>query len=136
MKIIKRNIYLIALLSAALLLTACHNDDMPGGNTLPEGAVHITANVEGVQTRAPQLDTDGEGTFASDDLWGMYTFTGDVTSPAFSNENIDYQADNSNPLYWKDLSETETVTFSAYYPRITEDIADPSMSVRTRSVEI
>ena len=126
MKIIKRNIYLIALLSAALLLTACHNDDMPGGNTLPEGAVHITANVEGVQTRAPQLDTDGEGTFTSDDLWGMYTFTGDVTSPAFSNENIDYQADNSNPLYWKDLSETETVTFSAYYPRITEDIADPT----------
>lgn len=47
------------LVLATLALTACHNDDLPGGNTLPEGAVHITADIEGVQTRAPQLDADG-----------------------------------------------------------------------------
>ena len=41
------------LVLATLALTACHNDDLPGGNTLPEGAVHITADIEGVQTRAP-----------------------------------------------------------------------------------
>ncbi len=118
-----------ASLLATLALAACHNDDMPGGNTLPEGAVHITAGIEGVQTRAPQLDADGEGTFAPDDMWGMYTFTGDATSPAYSNQNIAYRADNSNPLKWKDLSETEAVTFSAHYPRITgtmPDIDDPA----------
>ena len=112
-----------------LALTACHNDDLPGGNTLPEGAVHITADIEGVQTRAPQLDADGAGSFEPADEWGMYTFTGDATSPAYSNQNIAYRAGNSNPLYWKDLSETEAVTFSAHYPRITNtmpDIDDPA----------
>lgn len=117
---------IIASLLATLALAACHTDDLPGGNTLPKGAVRITAAIEGVQTRAPQLDADGEGTFAPDDMWGMYTFTGDATSPAYSNQNIAYQADNSNLLYWKDLSETEAVTFSAHYPRITADIDDPA----------
>lgn len=116
----------VAFVLATLALAACHNDDMPGGNTLPEGAVHITANIEGVQTRAPQLDADGEGSFDPADEWGMYTFTGDATSPAYSNENITYKADNSTPLYWEDLSETEAVTFSAYYPRITGDITNPA----------
>ena len=119
--------YLLPLFFLATLpLSSCHNDDLPGGNTLPEGAVHITADIEGVQTRAPQLDADGAGSFESTDEWGMYTFTGDATSPAYSNENITYQADNSTPLLWKDLSETEAVTFSAHYPRITADIDDPA----------
>ncbi len=116
---------IIASLLATLALASCHNDDLPGGNTLPEGAVHITAGIEGVQTRAPQLDADGGGSFEPTDMWGMYTFTGDATSPAYSNENITYQADNSTPLYWDNLSNTEAVTFSAHYPRIA-DIADPA----------
>lgn len=99
------------LVLATLALSSCHNDDLPGGNTLPEGAVHITADIEGVQTRAPQLDADGAGSFGPADEWGMYTFTGGATSPAYNNENIAYKADNSNPLYWKDLSETKMVTF-------------------------
>ena len=123
MKITK---FIPASLLATLALAACHNDDMPGGNTLPEGAVHITAGIEGVQTRAPQLDANGAGSFESTDMWGMYTFTGDATSPAYSNENIAYQADNSNPLYWEDLSETQAVTFSAHYPYITADITNPA----------
>ena len=117
---------IIAPLLATLVLAACHTDDLPGGNTLPEGAVHITAGIEGVQTRAPQLDANGAGTFEATDEWGMYTFTGDATSPAYSNENIGYQADNSTPLLWKDLSDTEAVTFSAHYPRITADIDNPA----------
>ncbi|KDS42754.1 leucine-rich repeat protein [Parabacteroides distasonis] len=119
--------YLFTALSLAVFaLSSCHNDDLPGGNPLPEGAVHITAGIEGVQTRAPQLDADGAGTFDPTDTWGMYTFTGDAASPVYSNENIAYQADNSNPLYWENLSETEAVTFSAHYPRITADITDPA----------
>lgn len=119
------------LVLATLALSSCHNDDLPGGNTLPEGAVHITADIEGVQTRAPQLDADGAGSFGPADEWGMYTFTGGATSPAYNNENIAYKADNSNPLYWKDLSETKMVTFSAYYPRITENIANPAAYLYT-----
>ena len=119
--------YLFTALSLAVLaLSSCHNDDLPGSNPLPEGAVHITAGIEGVQTRAPQLGADGAGTFEPTDEWGMYTFTGDAASPAFSNENIAYKADNSTPLLWKDLSETEPVTFSAHYPHITADIDDPA----------
>ena len=68
MKITK---FITASLLATLALAACHNDDMPGGNTLPEGAVHITAGIEGVQTRAPQLDADGAGSFEATDEWGM-----------------------------------------------------------------
>ena len=60
--------YLFTALSLAVLaLSACTNDDLPGGNTLPEGAVHITAGIEGVQTRAPQLDANGAGSFESTD---------------------------------------------------------------------
>ena len=122
----------IAFVSAMLTLAACNNEnEMLDGGMLPEGAVHITANIEGVQTRAPQLDADGEGSFGPADEWGMYTFTGDALSPTYSNENITHKADNSNPLYWKDLSETEKVTFSAYYSHITEDIIDPTAYMYT-----
>ena len=120
-----------AFFLAGLIPVACINDDLPGGTPLPEGAVHITAGIEGVQTRAPQLDADGAGTFEATDTWGMYTFTGDATSPAYSNENIAYQADNSTPLLWKDLSDTEPVTFSAHYPRITADISNPAAYLYT-----
>lgn len=120
-----------AFFLAGLIPVACINDDLPGGTPLPEGAVHITAGIEGVQTRAPQLDADGAGTFEATDTWGMYTFTGDATSPAYSNENIAYQADNSTPLLWKDLSDTEPVTFSAHYPRITADISNPAACLYT-----
>lgn len=120
-----------AFFLAGLIPVPCINDDLPGGTPLPEGAVHITAGIEGVQTRAPQLDADGAGTFEATDTWGMYTFTGDATSPAYSNENIAYQADNSTPLLWKDLSDTEPVTFSAHYPRITADISNPAAYLYT-----
>ena len=120
-----------ALGLATLALTACTNEDEMRNNTLPEGAVHLTAQIEGVQTRAPLLDADGKGSFDPADEWGMYTFTGDATSPEYSNENIAYKADNSSPLYWEDLSETEAVTFSAHYPRITEAIANPAAYMHT-----
>lgn len=110
-----------------LALAACTNEDeMPGGDKLPEGAVHITAQIEGVQTRAPQLDADGKGNFAQGDVWGMYAYT-DAASPG---ENREYKY-RETVLYWKDLSETSPVTFSAYYPRITENIANPAAYMYT-----
>ena len=41
------------------------------------------------------------------------------------NANTEYKYEETI-LYWEELSETETVTFSAYYPHITEEIADPT----------
>lgn len=113
--------YITALGLAMLALAACTNEDeMPGGK-LPEGAVHITAHIEGAQTRAPQLDADGKGNFAQGDIWGMYAYT-DAAAPG---ENREYKYQET-VLYWKDLSETSPVTFSAHYPRITGSITDPA----------
>lgn len=107
----------------ALTFAACTNKyDVPGNN-LPEGSVDITATIDGAQTRSPQLDADGAGVFEVDDVWGLYTFTGDAASPICSNENIAHYADNRNPLRWKDLGEGNVV-FSAHYPR-QATVADP-----------
>ena len=74
------------LVLATLALTACHNDDLPGGNTLPEGAVHITADIEGVQTRAPQLDADGAA-HSSLPMNGACTLLPEMPHPrAYSNQ--------------------------------------------------
>ena len=114
--------FITALGLVMLALAACTNEDeMPGGGKLPEGAVHITAHIEGVQTRAPQLDAEGKGNFAQGDVWGMYAYTDAATS----GENMEYEYQKT-VLYWKDLSETSPVTFSAHYPRITEAIANPA----------
>lgn len=115
---VKRHLFTVIGL-ATLALTACNNDDelQDGNNTLPEGAVHITANIDGVKTRALNLDADGKGNFAAGDVWGLSTFTGDATAPAYSNENIAYTY-GTTVLYWKDLGESN-VTFSAHYPHQT-----------------
>ncbi|WP_182425125.1 leucine-rich repeat protein [Bacteroides xylanisolvens] len=95
-------------------------------NTLPEGAVHIIAGIDGVQTRAPQLDAEGKGNFAQGDVWGMYAYT----DAAAAGENMEYKY-RETVLYWEDLSETSPITFSAHYPRITEAIANPAAYMHT-----
>lgn len=121
-----------AALLATLALTACNKDDESPTGDQVDIRTTICANADiasaDIDTRAT-IAPDGSGTFAPDDVWGMYTFTGDATSPAYSNQNIAHKADNSTPLYWKDLSDTQAVTFSAHYPRITNtmpDIDDPA----------
>lgn len=111
---------------ATLALVACTDEDEVQSNILPKGAVHLTAQIEGVQTRAPQLDTEGKGNFAQGDVWGMYAYTDD----AAAGENMEYKY-RETVLYWKDLSETSPVTFSAHYPRITEAIANPAAYLYT-----
>lgn len=114
------------LCCCALLLAACSSEnEYLDSNLLPEGAVLISSTIGAVQTRSPQLDADGEGNFESGDVWGLYTFNGDAVTPNFSNENIEYYADNRNPLLWKDLGEGN-VTFSAHYPRLADPIDDPT----------
>lgn len=111
---------------ATLALVACTDEDEVQSNILPKGAVHLTAQIEGVQTRAPQLDAEGKGNFVQGDVWGMYAYA-DTAVPG---ENREYKYQQT-VLYWKDLSETSPVTFSAHYPRITEAIANPAAYMHT-----
>lgn len=111
---------------ATLALVACTDEDEVQSNILPKGAVHLTAQIEGVQTRAPQLDTEGKGNFMQGDVWGMYAYTDD----AAAGENMEYKYQET-VLYWEDLSETSPVTFSAHYPRITATIANPAAYMYT-----
>lgn len=111
---------------ATLALVACTDEDEVQSNILPKGAVHLTAQIEGVQTRAPQLDAEGKGNFVQGDIWGMYAYA-DTAVPG---ENREYKYQQT-VLYWKDLSETSPVTFSAHYPRITADIANPAAYMYT-----
>ena len=115
-----------ALGLATLALTACTDEDEMRNNTLPEGAVHIIAGIDGVQTRAPQLDAEGKGNFAQGDVWGMYAYT----DAAAAGENMEYKY-RETVLYWEDLRETSPITFSAHYPRITEAIANPAAYMHT-----
>lgn len=109
-----------ALGLAALALTGCNNEEMTDGNALPEGAVHITATIDGQQTRATIDASTGAGTFEQGDEWGLYT-----TIDGTSSENKEYKYQETR-LLWGDLSTTKPVTFSAHYPRITGAIANPT----------
>ena len=121
----KNNLFLLAL--ATLLLVSCNKDK---GNHLEDddNVVQITASIDGtadggtVSAGRATVDNDGEGTFDPGDTWGFYAYT---TEGDYMNANTEYKYEETI-LYWKDLSETEAVTFSAHYPRITEEIADPA----------
>ena len=121
----KNNLFLLAL--ATLLLVSCNKDK---GNHLEDddNVVQITAPIDGtadggtVSAGRATVDNDGEGTFDPGDTWGLYAYT---TEGDYMNANTEYKYEETI-LYWKDLSETEAVTFSAHYPRITEEIADPA----------
>ena len=120
----KNNLFLLAL--ATLLLVSCNKDK---GNHLEDddNVVQVTASIDGtadggtVSEGRATVDNNGEGTFDPGDTWGLYAYT---TKGDYMNANTEYKYEETI-LYWKDLSETEAVTFSAHYPRITEEIADP-----------
>ncbi len=121
----KNNLFSLAL--AMLLLASCDKDK---GHHPEEdnNVVQITASIDGtadggtVSAGRATVDNDGKGTFDSGDTWGLYTYT---AKGDYMNANTEYKYGETT-LHWDDLSETEAVTFSAHYPRITADIADPA----------
>ena len=121
----KNNLYLLAL--ATLLLVSC-NKDKGNHPEQDDNVVQITASIDGtadggtVSAGRATVDNDGEGTFDPGDTWGLYTYT---TKGDYMNANTEYKYEETI-LSWEELSETEPVTFSAHYPRITADIADPA----------
>lgn len=121
----KNNLFSLAL--AMLLLASCDKDK--GHNPEEDNnVVQITASIDGtadggtVSAGRATVDNDGKGTFDSGDTWGLYTYT---AKGDYMNANTKYKYGETT-LHWDDLSETEVVTFSAHYPRITADIADPA----------
>ena len=121
----KNNLFLLAL--ATLLLVSC-NKDKGNHPEQDDNVVQITASIDGtadggtVSAGRATVDNDGEGTFDPGDTWGLYTYT---TKGDYMNANTEYKYEETI-LSWEELSETEPVTFSAHYPRITADIADPA----------
>ena len=121
----KNNLFSLAL--AMLLLASCGKDK--GHNPEEDNnVVQITASIDGtvdggtVSVGRATVDNDGKGTFDSGDTWGLYTY---MAKGDYMNANTEYKYGETT-LHWDDLSETEAVTFSAHYPRITADIDDPA----------
>lgn len=108
-----RKNYLYVLLAASLTATSCSNE-LPENVPASDGVIHIEANVF-PQTRSPQLDSDGSGTFAKGDALSIFVAGNGTTVTA----NYAYASDL---LTWSQLGlpeDVKQVTFAACYPQPT-----------------
>lgn len=128
MKIIKKNICLIAILSGVIGLSACSQDDAlapdggtDNGNTIRFTTViaHFTGSdaADNPSTRATINDEDGTGSFTTDDkteIFIAYEVSPDVVStyPAIF-RNGTWEADG---LTWDKFSDGAELNFHAFFP--------------------
>lgn len=108
----KKN-YLYVLLAASLTAASCSNE-LPENVPASDGVIHIEANVS-PQTRSPQLDSNGSGTFAKGDGLSIFVARNGTTVTA----NYAYASDL---LTWSQLGfpeDVKQVTFAACYPQPT-----------------
>lgn len=108
----KKN-YLYVLLAASLTAASCSNE-LPENVPASDGVIHIEANVS-PQTRSPQLDSNGSGTFAKGDGLSIFVAGNGTTVTA----NYAYASDL---LTWSQLGfpeDVKQVTFAACYPQPT-----------------
>jgi len=108
-----RKNYLYVLLAASLTATSCSNE-LPENAPASDGVIHIEANVS-PQTRSPQLDSNGSGTFAKGDGLSIFVAGNGTTVTA----NYAYASDL---LTWSQLGfpeDVKQVTFAACYPQPT-----------------
>lgn len=105
--------YLYVLLAASLTAASCSNE-LPENVPASDGVIHIEANVS-PQTRSPQLDSNGSGTFAKGDGLSIFVAGNGTTVTA----NYAYASDL---LTWSQLGfpeDVKQVTFAACYPQPT-----------------
>ncbi|WP_291128601.1 fimbrillin family protein [Dysgonomonas sp. UBA7698] len=114
MKTIK---FLVFAIIATMAFTACSNDDEPTMG-ISDDIVQINSLINGSRTKAVINGYTGEGYFENGDILGLYTSVDSYI------DELPYTI-GSTTLLWKDLSETNPVTFSAYYPRSSSYIFDP-----------
>lgn len=108
----KKN-YLYVLLAASLTAASCSNE-LPENAPASDGVIHIEANVS-PQTRSPQLNSNGSGTFAKGDGLSIFVAGNGTTVTA----NYAYASDL---LTWSQLGfpeDVKQVTFAACYPQPT-----------------
>lgn len=108
-----RKNYLYVLLAASLTAASCSNE-LPENVPASDGVIHIEANVS-PQTRSPQLDSNGSGTFAKGDGLSIFVAGNGTTVTA----NYAYASDL---LTWSQLGlpeDVKQVTFAACYPQPT-----------------
>ena len=129
MKIIKKNICLIAILSGVVGLSACSQDDAltPDGGTDYGNVIRFTTAIAGFTgsdaaapgTRAT-INDDGKGSFANGDeteIIGIaYTNTGAL--PVTKGHPATYKDGTwTTDMTWDEFGEVELVLFSAFFPK-------------------
>lgn len=124
MRFLKTSIFASAALSM-LALTACESENLdvqPAAN----GVVQINATIGGLDnanTRVPQLDENGVGTFEVGDVWDLYVYdAADWGWLSYFNVPFSYGYDQLN---WDDIAGDE-VTFTAVHPYLVEMSSIPS----------
>ena len=129
MKIIKKNICLIAILSGVVGLSACSQDDAlaPDGGTDNGNTIRFTtaiarftgsdAAADTPGTRATINDEDGTGSFTADDKTTIFIATEgapetvSIHSAIFRNDT--WEADN---LMWDGFTDGAELNFHAFFP--------------------
>ena len=110
-----------AALLATLALAACNkDDDAPKSEQVDiRTTICATTGIDATPDTRATIDNDGSGTFATGDELGLYACVGSTAKLTNSSYKV-----NETALFWDELSKTEAVRFSAYYPKVA-DIADP-----------
>ena len=136
MKIIKKNICLIAILSGVVGLSACSQDDAltPDSGTDNGNTIRFTTAIAGFTgsdaaapgTRAT-INDDGKGSFANGDeteIIGIaYTNTGAL--PVTKGHPATYKDGTwTAGMTWDEFGEAELVRFSAFFPKRSLDDFD------------
>lgn len=124
MRFLKTSFFASVALSM-LALTACESENLdvqPAAN----GVVQINATIGGLDnanTRVPQLDENGVGTFEVGDVWDLYVYdANDWNNITYFNQRFFY---GENEFLWDDIAGDE-VTFTAVYPYLIEMSSIPS----------
>lgn len=108
-------------LLATLALAACNKEDDAPESSQVDIRTTICASKDiasaDIGTRA-NIVPDGSGTFSSGDELGLYAYADSRACLTNSSYKV-----GTTTLFWDELSTTEAITFSAYYPKMA-DIAD------------
>lgn len=129
MKIIKKNICLIAILSGVVGLSACSRDDVPApdGGMDDGNAIRFTTAIAGFTgsdaadtpgTRAT-IDSDtGTGSFADNDETTIIGFAYTATSIVTKEHPATYRDGTwTTGMTWDEFDEGAEVSFSAFFPK-------------------
>lgn len=127
MKIIKKNICLIAILSGVVGLSACSQDDAltPDGGTDNGNTIRFTTSIARFTgsdadpgTRATINPEDGKGSFANGDETTIIGFAYIGTSIVTKEHPAIYKDGTwITDMTWDEFGEVEFVRFSAFFPK-------------------